>query len=279
MMEFQALVRYEHQGTILHGNLVRTSDFGYLVERLHGNLDVGLERTDIRDTVVKLLCPLEKTPIIMCLGLNYAQYAIESSLPVCAFPIIFTKPPDALAGPHDPIIVHHDAQDKLDYEGELCVIIARDVKNANLSNAMDHVLGYAAGNDVTARNFQFPGASGGQYSYCKSFDGFAPIGPAIWSPNVVPDPHALRFRTKVNGKVVQETETSDMIWSVAQVIVHLSRGTTLRKGTVFMMGTPGGVGYSRGVFLKHGDVVTVEVDGLGKIQNEVVFEGSRAEYK
>lgn len=142
---------------------------------------------------------------------------------------------------------------------------------------MDYVLGYAAGNDVTARNFQIPGASGGQYSYCKSFDSFAPIGPAIWSPSVVPDPHALRFRTRVNGKVVQETETSDMIWSVAQVIVHLSRGTTLRKGTVIMMGTPGGVGYSRGVFLKHGDIVAVEIDGLGRIQNEIVFEGNHVE--
>ncbi|KAK1719377.1 uncharacterized protein BDZ83DRAFT_585303 [Colletotrichum acutatum] len=276
-MEFQALVRYEHQGSVFYGNLVRTSEFGYTIERLHGNLDVGLERANIRDTAVKvsLLCPLERTPIIMCLGLNYARYAIESNLPVCAFPIIFTKPPDALAGPHDPIIVHHDAQDKLDYEGELCVIIGRDVKNATLHNALDYVLGYAAGNDVTARNFQIPGASGGQYSYCKSFDGFAPIGPAIWSPSVIPDPHALRFRTRVNGKVVQETETSDMIWSVAQVIVHLSRGTTLRKGTVIMMGTPGGVGYSRGVFLKHGDIVAVEIDGLGRIQNEIVFEGNR----
>ncbi|KAF3808727.1 hypothetical protein GCG54_00010916 [Colletotrichum gloeosporioides] len=245
-MAFQALVRYDHDGQVFYGNLVRRSRSGYVVERLGGNIDEGFVNTNVRDTVTKL--------------------------PIAAYPIVFTKPPDALAGPNDPVFVHPDAQSHLDYEGELCVIVGRDAKNVSEDEALDYVLGYSAGNDLTARNFQVPDASGGQYSYCKSFDGFAPIGPAIWSATVVPDPHALRYRTMVNGKVVQETETSDMIWSVAQVIVHLSRGTTLRKGTVIMMGTPAGVGYFQGKFLKDGDVVAVEIDGLGKIENKVVFE-------
>ncbi|KAH0424243.1 fumarylacetoacetate hydrolase family protein [Colletotrichum camelliae] len=253
-MAFQALVRYDHDGQVFYGNLVRRSRSGYVVERLGGNIDEGFVNTNVRDTVTKLLCPLERTPSIVCLGLNFLRYAEQANLPIAAYPIVFTKPPDALAGPNDPVFVHPDAQSHLDYEGELCVIIGRDAKNVSEDDALDYVLGYSAGNDLTARNFQIPDASGGQYSY------------------LVPDPHALRYRTMVNGKVVQETETSDMIWSVAQVIVHLSRGTTLRKGTVIMMGTPAGVGYFQGKFLKDGDVVTVEIDGLGKIENKIVFE-------
>ncbi|KAH9228240.1 hypothetical protein K456DRAFT_1753695 [Colletotrichum gloeosporioides 23] len=276
-MAFQALVRYDHDGQVFYGNLVRRSRSGYVVERLGGNIDEGFVNTNMRDTVTKLLCPLERTPSIVCLGLNFLRYAEQANLPIAAYPIVFTKPPDALAGPNDPVFVHPDAQSHLDYEGELCVIIGRDAKNVSEDEAFDYVLGYSAGNDLTARNFQVPDASGGQYSYCKSFDGFAPIGPAIWSPTVVPDPHALRYRTMVNGKVVQETETSDMIWSVAQVIVHLSRGTTLRKGTVIMMGTPAGVGYFQGKFLKDGDVVAVEIDGLGKIENKIVFDKENPE--
>ncbi|KAL0942871.1 fumarylacetoacetate hydrolase family protein [Colletotrichum truncatum] len=271
-MAFQALVRYKHDGQAFYGNLVRRSRSGYVVERLGGDIDNGFVNTRVRDTVTELLCPLERAPMIICLGLNFVRFAELENLPIAAYPIVFTKPPDALSGPNDPISVHPDAQSHLDYEGELCVVISRDAKNVSEADAPDYILGYAAGNDVTARNFQIPDASGGQYSYCKSFDGFAPIGPAIWSPAVIPDPHALRYRTMVNGKVVQETETSDMIWSVSQVIAHLSRGTTLRKGTVIMMGTPVGIGYSQGKFLKDGDIVAVEIDGLGKIENKIVFE-------
>lgn len=186
--------------------------------------------------------------------------------------MIFTKPSDALAGPFSTVHVHQDAQGKLDYEGELCVVIGRDTKNVNESDALDHVLGYAIGNDVSARNFQHPNVSGGQFCYAKSFDGFAPLGPAIWSKEVVPDPQGLRFSTYVNGERVQDTGTNDMIWTVRQIISHLSRGTTLRKGTVIMTGTPSGVGIFRGAFLKDGDTVRVEVEGLGAIENRIAFD-------
>jgi 2-keto-4-pentenoate hydratase/2-oxohepta-3-ene-1,7-dioic acid hydratase in catechol pathway len=193
-------------------------------------------------------------------------------VPIPKYPVIFTKPSDALSGPTDDIVIHPDAQEKLDYEGELCVVMGRDAKNVSEAAALDYVLGYTAGNDVSARNFQLPETSGGQFGYAKSFDTFAPIGPAIWAPELVPDPHALRYRTVVGGEVVQQTDTADMIWTVRQLIVHLSRGTTLRKGTVIMTGTPAGVAFFSGKFLKDGDVVDVEVDGLGKISNRVVFE-------
>jgi len=222
----------------------------------------------------------------MCVGLNYRQHANEANvrdflfyhpkqnfltiyqqLTVPSYPIIFTKPPDALAGPLDPIPIHPDAHGMLDYEGELTVIIGRDAKNVSAAD------GYTAGNDVSARNFQMPDTSGGQFCYAKSFDKFAPIGPAIVSTSVIPDPQKLKYVTKVNGQKRQETGTEDMIWSVAQIIEHLSRGTTLRAGTAIMTGTPSGVGLfmePKG-FLGGGDVVEVYFEGIGSIINKMVF--------
>jgi transcription initiation factor TFIIH subunit 2 len=169
--------------------------------------------------------------------------------------------------------VHADAQSQVDWEGEMTIIIGRDCKNATPANALDFVLGYAIGNDVSARNFQVPAnVSGGQYCYAKSFDGFAPVGAAIVAPSLVGDPSKLNFTTRVNGEAKQRTSTSDMIWSVGEIIVHLSRGTTLRKGTVIMTGTPSGVGFFAGEFLKDGDVVEVEMDHAGSIKNKIVFD-------
>jgi 2-keto-4-pentenoate hydratase/2-oxohepta-3-ene-1,7-dioic acid hydratase in catechol pathway len=190
--------------------------------------------------------------------------------------VVFTKPADALAGPNDDIPIHPDAQSQLDYEGELCVIISKDAKNVSESDALSYVLGYTVGNDVSARNFQIPASvSGNQFSYAKSFDSFAPIGPTVLLAAGV-DPQALKYTTKVNGEVRQETGTDDMIWSVKQIIAHLSRGTTLRRGTVIMTGTPSGVGLfiePKGTgFLKDGDVVEIEVEGVGAIRNRMVFE-------
>jgi 2-keto-4-pentenoate hydratase/2-oxohepta-3-ene-1,7-dioic acid hydratase in catechol pathway len=188
-------------------------------------------------------------------------------------PVVFIKPADALIGPTDDIHVHTDARSQLDWEGEMAIIIGRDCKNATLDNALDFVLGYAIGNDVSARNFQVPAnVSGGQYCYAKSFDGFAPVGAAIAAPSVVSDPQKLNFTTRVNGEVKQRTCTSDMIWSVGEIVVHLSRGTTLRKGTVVMTGTPSGIGFFAGEFLRDGDVVEVEMDHAGSIRNRIVFD-------
>lgn len=183
------------------------------------------------------------------------------------YPPVFTKPADALAGPFEPIEIHPDAQPLLDYEGELTVIIGRDAKNVSEKSALDYLLGYTVGNDVFARNFQLPEASGGQFCYAKSFDKFAPIGHTIVSADSIPDPQALNLITRVNGEVKQETSTCDMIWGVRQIISHLSRGTTLRKGTVIMTGTPSGVGFFRKEFLKNGDIVEVELEGLAKVRN------------
>jgi 2-keto-4-pentenoate hydratase/2-oxohepta-3-ene-1,7-dioic acid hydratase in catechol pathway len=159
----------------------------------------------------------------------------------------------------------------LDYEGELTVIIARDAKNVTEDEALDYVLGYTVGNDVSARNFQLQDASGGQVGYSKSFDHFAPIGPAVFAARLIPDPQDLHYITRVNGEVRQDTQTKNMIWSVRQIIAHLTRGRTLRQGTVIMTGTDAGMGWYRGSFLNNGDVVEVEIDGIGKIANTMIY--------
>jgi 2-keto-4-pentenoate hydratase/2-oxohepta-3-ene-1,7-dioic acid hydratase in catechol pathway len=197
----------------------------------------------------------------------------EPKLPIAPYPVVFTKPADALSGPFEPISIIKDAQSQLDYEGELTVIIGKDGKNISEDDALDYVLGYTMGNDVSARFFQLPPNSGGQFCYAKSFDGFAPVGPCIVSPALISDPQKLEYVTRVNGQLRQQTSTSDMIWSVKQIIAHLSRGTTLRKGTVIMTGTPSGVGlFHKDGFLKDGDEVEVSVTEIGAIRNRMVFE-------
>lgn len=157
----------------------------------------------------------------------------------------------------------------LDFEGELTFVIGKDAKNVKEEDALDYVLGYAASNDISARNFQLPEVSGGQFCYAKSFDGFAPIGHTIVSPTEVSNPIEARLTTKVNGAIKQDSNTSDMIFTVNQLVSHLSRGTTLRAGTVVMTGTPSGVGYFRKEFLQDGDVVEVEIEGVGMVRNVI----------
>jgi 2-keto-4-pentenoate hydratase/2-oxohepta-3-ene-1,7-dioic acid hydratase in catechol pathway len=279
-MTVERFIRFvDGTGKVIYGepSVAQLSDRleGIEVEVLSGDPYTGLSRTGTKATVSKLLCPIESTPIIECVGLNYAQHAKEANLTIPSYPVVFTKPADALAGPYDDIPIHPTTTSQLDYEGELTVIIAKDGKNITESEALSYILGYTVGNDVSARNFQLPvSVSGGQFGYAKSFDKFAPIGPAVTLASALPDPQTLKYTTKVNGEKRQETGTDDMIFSVKKIVEHLSRGTTLRKGTVIMTGTPSGVGLfmePKG-FLKNGDVVEIEVGGIGKIANKIVFE-------
>ncbi|KAL5349985.1 hypothetical protein ACLOAV_005021 [Pseudogymnoascus australis] len=278
MSPFNYLVRFiSSKGQTRYGNLSSykpTSEIvGSEVNVLSGSIEDGFTKTSEAATVKTLLSPIEKAHQIICIGINYRQHANEANLTVPPYPVVFCKPPDALAGPFDDIPIPAAAQDMLDYEGELTVVVGKTGKDIPESEALSYVLGYTVGNDVSARHFQLPTTSGGQYCYAKSFDAFAPIGPLLASPSAIPDPQTLTYRTKVNGVVRQETCTDDMVWSVKQIIAHLSRGTTLRAGTVIMTGTPSGVGLfmePKG-FLKGGDVVEVEVDGIGSIVNKMVF--------
>ncbi|KAJ0318074.1 hypothetical protein COL5a_010821 [Colletotrichum fioriniae] len=189
-------------------------------------------------------------------------------------PVIFATPPDRLAGPLDDIKIHPDAQELLDYEGELSVVIGKDGFDISEDEALDYVLGYTVSNDVSARNLHALDVSGYQMGYAKSFDGFGPLGPSLVSPKLISDPQNLKLTTSVNGTVRQSSDTSQMIWSCRQLISFASRGRTLRRGTVIMTGTPEGVGWHTNGCLNDGDVVQVEIEKLGHIKNKMVFQKS-----
>lgn len=249
-MAFERLIRFEgadgqvHWGDFGTDEVKRDNFSGRKVEILSGSIESGFKKSGQQGQIAKLLAPLEKTPVFLCVGLNYKQHAEEGGIAIPTYPTIFMKPPTALAGPGADVHVHKDCQSQLDYEGELTIVIGKTGKNIAAADYADYVLGYTVGNDVSARNFQLPASvSGGQFGYAKSFDGFAPVGPCIASQSAIGgDPNKIRYWTKVNGEKRQETGTDDMIWSVGKIVEHLSRGTTLQAGTCIMTGTPSGVG-------------------------------------
>ena len=195
-------------------------------------------------------------------------------MPLPKYPILFYKPITALTGPFDPIPVPALAQEApgLDYECELVAVIGRQAHNVSEADALDYVLGYAVGNDVSHREWQLK-RGGGQAALGKSFDGWAPFGPGIVSRHLIKDPQKLRLGTKVNGKVVQDSVTKDMIFGVKEAITFLSKGTTLLPGDLIFTGTPHGVGSGRNppLWLRDGDVVEVSLEGVGTCTNTVEF--------
>jgi 2-keto-4-pentenoate hydratase/2-oxohepta-3-ene-1,7-dioic acid hydratase in catechol pathway len=225
---------------------------------------------------VELAAPIPRPhKNIMCLGLNYAEHAKESaeargrsaSLPDHA--VIFTKAPTTANGPFGDIVIDPAVSEEVDWEAELAVIIGKTGKNIREEDAMDFVFGYTVLNDVTARDLQ---SQHKQYFKGKSIDGYCPMGPWIVTADEVADPQQLPIRLRVNGVVKQESNTSMMINSVSQIIAILSRGMTLEPGDIISTGTPGGVGFARNPpeFLKAGDVVETEIEGIGTMRNRVV---------
>lgn len=181
--------------------------------------------------------------------------------------------PDALAGPYQDIHIPKCIE-KLDYEGELCFVVGRDVKDFGPNdNVADYILGFMAGNDMSARDWQTQEAAGGQHHVAKSFDHFAPVGPVLASYQAIPNPETLQLETFVNGELRQQTCTDDLMFGLAEILVNLSRGKTLRKGTIVMTGTPGGVAafMKPPVWLKDGDVVRVRISGLGTLRNKHIY--------
>ncbi|KAJ5889211.1 hypothetical protein N7504_010021 [Penicillium tannophilum] len=224
-----------------------------------------------------LLAPLAREDIrtVRCLGLNYEQHAKESNLPIPQYPVLFFKPVTAIAGPTDDIPVGQMAQEGegLDYECELVIVIGKEARDVPESKALEYVLGYAVGNDVSHRDWQIK-RGGGQWNLGKGFDGWAPFGPGIVSSKVISDPNALHISTKLNGKTVQSSSTKDMIFSVAKTIAFLSRSTTLLPGDLIFTGTPQGVGMGRkpALWMKNGDQVEVSLEGVGSCVNRVVYD-------
>ncbi|KAJ4313784.1 hypothetical protein N0V84_009245 [Fusarium piperis] len=226
-------------------------------------------------TVDQLLCPLDvsEVPLIRCMGLNYHDHAKEANMPVPTHPVLFIKPRTALSGPHPrKIYIPKFVQDETtDYEAELTVVIGRDGKDISEAEAMDYVLGYTCGNDVSARTEQFRNS---QWCFSKGLDHSAPIGPILVSPSVIQDPQTLGIQAILNGTTVQDSHTREVIFPVAKTIAFLSQGTTLERGTVIMMGTPPGIGIARNpkIWLKSGDDMRVWIDGIGTLINEVYYE-------
>ncbi|MBI2568908.1 MAG: fumarylacetoacetate hydrolase family protein [Candidatus Schekmanbacteria bacterium] len=226
---------------------------------------------------VRLRSPRFLAPVVpaavLCIGVNYRAHAAETGRPVPERPVLFMKNPAAVQDPDGPIVIPGCCADppQVDFEGELAVVIGRRAKNVSAPMALEHVLGYTIGNDVSARRWQRD-AGGGQWVRGKSFDTFCPLGPDLVTPEEVADPQSLTLTTRVNGEVMQQTTTGDMIFSVAELIAYLSQGTTLLPGTVILTGTPSGVGVARTPprFLAPGDVVEVEISSLGILRNPVV---------
>ncbi|KAF3937933.1 hypothetical protein ABW19_dt0210636 [Dactylella cylindrospora] len=240
---------------------------------INGTLFDG-EVTDKTMTVGRLLSPISQAqcPIIRCLGLNYRDHAAEAKMPIPKEPVLFIKPRTSLAGPYPgKIVIPKVAQDGTsDYESELTFVIGKTGKDIPKEKALDYVLGFTAGNDVSARTAQFANT---QWSYSKGFDGSATIGPTLVRTSEI-DPHALGIKGIYNGETVQDSTTKELIFTIQETVSFLSQGTTLEQGTVIMTGTPPGVGLARNpkITLKDGDNFKVWIEGIGTLVNEVHFE-------
>ncbi len=220
---------------------------------------------------VKLLAPIPRPGKILAIGLNYRDHARETGAAIPTKPILFAKFPSAVIGPYDAIHVHPDQTQRVDYEAELGVVIGKHASRVRRADALSYVFGYTVLNDVSARDIQKDPEYGKQWVRGKSFDTFCPMGPAIVSYDEISNPQNLRVRAVLNGAVMQDGTTREMIFDVAALIEYLSHGITLEPGDVIATGTPPGVGDARRppVYLKKGDVIEIEIQGLGKLINPV----------
>jgi 2-keto-4-pentenoate hydratase/2-oxohepta-3-ene-1,7-dioic acid hydratase in catechol pathway len=223
--------------------------------------------------VKKVLAPVAPANLI-CIGLNYRRHAEEGKAAIPEFPVVFLKATSAVQNPGDPIqLPRHLPSDEVDYECELAVVIGRRCKNVRRDRALEYVLGYTCANDVSARDWQSR-KGGGQWCRGKTFDTFAPLGPCLVTPEDIPNPNALAIRTVINGEVLQDWNTNDMIFDVAALVEFLSGSTTLLPGTVILTGTPHGVGFARKPprWLRPGDRVSIEIERIGTLTNPVELE-------
>jgi 2-keto-4-pentenoate hydratase/2-oxohepta-3-ene-1,7-dioic acid hydratase in catechol pathway len=211
--------------------------------------------------------PIDRPGKIVCVGLNYRDHATESKLELPSRPLLFAKWQNSLIGPGEAIVLPA-ISDEVDFEAELGVVIGRRARQVAVADALAFVAGYLCVNDVSARDVQM---GDGQWTRGKSFDTFCPIGPRLIPAEEITDPQALGIRCLVNGEVLQDANTADMVFPVGDLIAFVSEAITLEPGDLIASGTPRGVGFARTppVFLQDGDQVTVEIDGLGSLNNPV----------
>jgi 2-keto-4-pentenoate hydratase/2-oxohepta-3-ene-1,7-dioic acid hydratase in catechol pathway len=252
-------------GTIQHG-IVKDREVCPITGDLFGDWDSTDAVLDLSS--VKLLTPVVP-PNILAIGLNYRAHALESAMQIPDHPVLFIKATTALCNPGDPIILPRVAPDEVDYECELAIVIGKRAHHVPAERALEYVFGYTCANDVSARDCQ--NRLDRQWARAKSFDTFAPLGP--WIETEL-DPDQAPISSRLNGIVMQSSNTNDLIFSCRQLIAHLSNSLTLLPGTVILTGTPSGVGFARkpAVFMRAGDVIEVEVGGIGILRNSVIAE-------
>jgi 2-keto-4-pentenoate hydratase/2-oxohepta-3-ene-1,7-dioic acid hydratase in catechol pathway len=264
------IIRYQdNNGQI--GYAAQTADGRACV--IDGDIFGDFKVTEAFANVKKLLAPIMPTTLL-CIGLNYRRHAEETNAKIPEYPILFFKGVNAVQNPGDPIeLPTHMRSNQVDYECELVVAIGKRCKNVPRELALDYVLGYTAGNDVSARDWQIQ-RGGSQWCRGKTFDTFAPLGPCLVTTDEIPNPNSLAIKTILNGETVQDWNTNDMIFDVPALIEFLSASTTLLPGTVIFTGTPQGVGMARNpqLWLNDGDTVTIEIEKIGALTNPVVSE-------
>ncbi|MEP7358509.1 MAG: fumarylacetoacetate hydrolase family protein [Anaerolineales bacterium] len=219
---------------------------------------------------VTLQAPVPRPGKIICIGLNYRDHAAESGQAIPTYPIIFSKFANVVIGPGQPIVLPKISQE-VDYEAELGVVIGKRGRSISEADALSYVGGYLPFHDVSARDYQMRTS---QWVIGKTFDTFGPMGPSLTTADEIPDPHTLDITLSIGGEVLQSSNTKNLIFTVAQLIYHLSAVMTLEPGDLIATGTPGGVGAARNPkrFLKPGERVRIEIERLGILENPVVAE-------
>ena len=257
------IVRYKQNNEIFYGVLQ-----GEQITTIEGNVfeKYNIGSKEIKMSEIKLLEPVSP-PNIIAIGMNYKKHAEETGYKFPDKPIIFLKANSSVIGPEDSIILPEAAPNEVDYEAELVIVIGKKAKNIEIEDVDHYVLGYTCGNDVSARDCQL--RLDKQWARGKSFDTFCPLGP--WIETELQDPDNCHILSRLNGEVMQESNTSDLIFGVRDLVSYCSKNFTLLPGTIIMTGTPGGVGFARKppIFLKQGDVIEIEIEGIGILSNKV----------
>lgn len=285
------LVTFEHEGEARPGRLAGETivDLQPLAPDVRTLLERGLldkARTfagkEFVRKHVRLLAPIPNPGLILSVGMNYGEHLKEMKTPVPEKPAAFTKSVASIIGPETPIRLPASHPDMVDWEGEFSVVIGKPCHRVTASQALDYVAGYTIVNDVSARDWVAPifsatGIMGPIHAWehnllGKMFPTFCPMGPALATKDEVPDPANVKLQTRLNGKVMQDANTDDLVFGVAELIEYYSQFYLFRPGDVITTGSPSGVGYGRNpkVFMKAGDVVEVEVQGIGILRNPVV---------
>ncbi|MGH9521839.1 MAG: fumarylacetoacetate hydrolase family protein [Terriglobales bacterium] len=264
------IIRYEDR----HGNIgYAAQDESGAPNVIEGSIFGTYRVTDDKADVHRLLAPVVPSTI-WGIGLNYRRHAEESGMAVPTAPVVFAKGLNTIQDPGEPIIIPECcSREEVDYECELVVVIGRTCKNVSKADALNYVLGYTCGNDVSARDWQLK-RGGSQWCRGKSFDTFAPIGHCLVTADAIPNPNSLSISTLLNGRPMQQWNTDDMIFGVPEIVSFLSQSTTLLPGTLIFTGTPHGIGMAQKPprWLRDGDEVSIVIEKIGTLTNPVINE-------